>query len=239
MPEPLEWTRRALNEVDTPAGPCKGDHQLCQTTGVAQYTRNSPLTEAELTGDPTLLFDRWLGDAVAAEVIEPTAMTLATVGEDGRPSARIVLFKGWVDGGLTFYTNYESRKGVELAAQPQAALLFWWNKLERSVRFEGPVTRVSRQQSSAYFHSRPRGSQLGALISQQSAVIASRAELEDRLVQAEARYASGEVPLPDHWGGYRLQPEVVEFWQGRRDRLHDRFRFRREATGWGVERLQP
>lgn len=212
---------------------------MCQTRAVAQYTRNAPLSEADLTPDPIQLFDSWLSAAVAADMQEPTAMTLATVGEDGRPSARIVLFKGWDAGGLTFYSNYESRKGRELATHPHASLLFWWDKLERSVRFEGRVARLSREQSASYFHSRPRGSQLGALISQQSALVASRQELEDRLAQAEARYAGTEIPLPEHWGGFRLQPEVVEFWQGRRDRLHDRFRYTREPVSWRSERLQP
>lgn len=206
---------------------------------MSQYTRQPPLDETALAADPMAQLARWLDDAQAAGMIEPTAMTLATATPDGRPSARIVLYKGPHDGGLTFYTNYESRKGGELAANDRAALVFWWDKLERSVRVEGRVARLPRAMSEDYARSRPRGSQLGALTSRQSRVVASRAELEKRLADNEARLGGGPVPVPGNWGGYVLRPERFEFWQGRADRLHDRLVYRAEGKGWRVERLEP
>jgi pyridoxamine 5'-phosphate oxidase len=205
-----------------------------------QYTRNpSTLLEQDLDKDPMAQFARWLKDAQDAGMVEPTAMTLATVSTDGAPSARIVLYKGPHEGGLTFYTNYESRKGAELAANARAALVFWWDKLERSVRVEGRVEKLPRAMSETYARSRPRGSQLGALTSNQSRVVASRAELEKRLADHDARLGSKEVPVPDNWGGYLLRPAMFEFWQGRRDRLHDRLVYRQGNNGWAVERLEP
>jgi pyridoxamine 5'-phosphate oxidase len=167
-------------------------------------------------------------------------MTLATATRDGRPSVRTVLLKG-VDGrGFVFYTNYESRKGRELDGNPRVALLLPWIAIERQVIVEGPVTRVSREESEAYFHSRPAGSQLSAWVSQQSSIISSRKVLEDAMKAVEKKYAGVPVPLPPHWGGFRVAPETVEFWQGRRNRLHDRLRYRREADGgWSIERLAP
>jgi pyridoxamine 5'-phosphate oxidase len=204
-----------------------------------QYTRQPPLDESALDRDPMAQLARWLEDAAGAGMIEPTAMTLATATKDGRPSARIVLYKGAHEGGLTFYTSYGSRKGEELAANDRAALVFWWDKLERSVRIEGRVARLPRAMGEAYARSRPRGSQLSALTSRQSRVVASRAELEKRLVENEARVGGAEVPVPENWGGYVLRPESFEFWQGRRDRLHDRLVYRPAGDGWRVERLEP
>jgi pyridoxamine 5'-phosphate oxidase len=199
----------------------------------------SGLLEKDLARDPFRQFDKWFQEAEAAKLTEPNAMTLATATKDGRPSARTVLLKG-VDGrGFVFYTNYESRKGRELAENPRASLLLPWIGLERQVIIEGPLTRLSREESAAYFHSRPRASQLGAWVSQQSSIITGRSALEDAMKALEKKHAGAEIPLPPAWGGYRLAPESVEFWQGRRSRLHDRLRYRREGGEWIVERLAP
>lgn len=206
---------------------------------MAQYTKNPPLLEAALAADPLQQLAQWLQAARDAGMIEPDAMTLATVDAQQRPSARIVLFKGFVDGGLSFYTNYEGRKGRELAANPHAALVFWWDRFERQVRVEGKVEKLSPQASEQYFHARPRGSQLGALSSQQSQPVASREVLDQRLADNEQRHAGQEVPWPEFWGGYRLIPEAIEFWQGRLNRMHDRLVYRRENAGWKIERLEP
>jgi pyridoxamine 5'-phosphate oxidase len=197
------------------------------------------LLEKDLAKDPFRQFDRWFQEALAAKLMEPNACVLATAGRDARPTARVMLLKG-VDGrGFTFFTNHDSRKGRALDANPQAALVFPWFPMERQVLVEGPVTRVSREEAAAYFHSRPRGSQLGAWASPQSTAVASRDVLEESFKAIEKKYAGQEVPLPPHWGGYRLAPETVEFWQGRASRLHDRLRYRRENDGWVVERLAP
>lgn len=206
---------------------------------MAQYTKNPPLIETEVQREPLAQFERWFTDAEGAGLVEPTAMVLATVDADGQPSARVVLYKGWYEGGLCFYTNYDSRKGEALAVNPRAAATFWWDRLERSVRFEGRVRKLPESLSEQYFRSRPRGSQIGAWTSRQSQVVAGRDPLETRLAENERRYADGEVPLPLHWGGYALVPERVEFWQGRLDRLHDRLRYRRSGEGWLLERLEP
>lgn len=206
---------------------------------MAQYTLNPPLGEGDLQADPLAQFADWFTAAQAAGLLEPEAMTLATATPNGRPSARIVLFKGLSGEGLRFFTGYESRKGEELAANPFAALVFWWDKLERQVRFEGRVEKLSREESLAYFRSRPRESQISAYSSRQSQVVERRDALEHRVSENEARFAGRAVPLPEHWGGYRLLPDVVEFWQGRAGRLHDRLRYRREAARWCVERLEP
>jgi pyridoxamine 5'-phosphate oxidase len=203
-----------------------------------EYTREA-LTEADVDADPVVQFGRWFEQAEQAGLLEPTAMTLATATPDGRPSARMVLLRGFDERGFCFYTNYESRKGVELAANPRAALVFWWGELERQVRIEGPVAPTSRAESEAYFHSRPSGSQLSAAASPQSRVIQDRAVLERRVAELATGSADGQVPLPDFWGGYRLTHEVVEFWQGRPNRLHDRLRYRRAGDGWKIERLAP
>ena len=206
---------------------------------MVQYTKNPPLIEADVQRDPFAQFAAWLADAKAAGMIEPTAMTLATVDADGRPSARVVLMRGVQDGALRFFTNYDSRKGAALAANPFAAATFWWDKLERSVRFEGTIAKLNAEESAEYFHTRPRGSQIGAWTSHQSQVVPSRAVLEARLAVNQQRFAEDEVPLPAFWGGYALRPDVMEFWQGRDDRLHDRLRFRRNGGSWVLERLEP
>ena len=197
------------------------------------------LAEKDLARDPFRQFEKWFQEAEAAKVVEPNAMTLATTGRDGRPSARTVLLKEFDGRGFVFFSNYESRKGRELDTNPYAALVFPWLALERQVIIEGAVARVPREESEAYFHSRPRASQLGAWVSQQSAVISGRALLEESMKALEQKHAGREVPLPLHWGGWRLLPETVEFWQGRRSRLHDRLRYRRVKDGWVIERLAP
>jgi pyridoxamine 5'-phosphate oxidase len=197
------------------------------------------LTEADLARDPYRQFEKWFQEAEAAKIGEPNAMTLCTSTRDGRPSGRTILLKG-VDGrGFVFFTNYESRKGRELHENPRACLVFPWLALERQVIAEGTLAKVPREESEAYFHTRPRASQLAAWVSQQSAVISGRGVLEDSMKMLETKYAGREVPLPPHWGGWRLAPETVEFWQGRRSRLHDRLRYRRQDEGWLVERLAP
>jgi pyridoxamine 5'-phosphate oxidase len=197
------------------------------------------LTEKDLAKDPFRQFEKWFQEALAAKVPEPNAMVLATAARDGAPSARIVLLKG-IDGrGFVFFSSYESRKGRELEANPRASLVFPWITQERQVVVEGAVSRVTREESEAYFHSRPVASQLGAWASQQSTIIPGRAVLEDNLKALEKKYAGSEVPMPPHWGGYRLVPLAVEFWQGRRSRLHDRLRYRRGDDGWVIERLSP
>lgn len=198
------------------------------------------LAEKDLARDPFRQFDKWFQEAEAAKIPEPNAMTLATATRDGRPSARTILLKE-VDGrGFVFYTNYESRKARELDVVPRAALLFPWLALERQVVVEGTVAKVSREEAEAYFHSRPLPSQLGAWASRQSAVIPGRKALEDTMKELEKKYAGVEIPLPPQWGGYRVSPETVEFWQGRRSRLHDRLRYRRGEDGsWIIERLSP
>lgn len=198
------------------------------------------LREQDLARDPFRQFEKWFQEAEAAKITEPNAMSLATTGSDGRPSVRTVLLKHCDGRGFVFYTNYESRKGRELSANNRAALLFPWIALERQVTAEGPVTRVSREEADVYFHSRPRASQLAAWASPQSTLIAGRAVLEESYRAVERKYEGREVPLPPHWGGFRLVPETVEFWQGRRSRLHDRLRYRRDAGGeWAVERFAP
>lgn len=197
------------------------------------------LDEATVARDPLVLFGHWLQTAIELERGEPNAMTLATSTREGRVSARTVLLRGFDDRGLVFYTNYESRKGRDLAENPQAALVFYWGELQRQVTVAGAVDRVSPEESLAYFRSRPRGHQIGAWASRQSAVIPSRAALEERVRELESTYQEREIPLPPNWGGFRLTPDALEFWQGRPNRLHDRLRYTRVEDGWRVERLAP
>ncbi len=198
------------------------------------------LLEKDLARDPFRQFDKWFQEAQGAKIPEPNAMVCSLAGVDGRPSSRIVLLKA-IDGrGFVFYSNYDSRKGRELAANPRASLLFPWIAMERQVIIDGTVTRLTREESAAYFHSRPLASQLGAWASPQSTILPTRAALDDAYKAVEKKYAGEEIPLPPNWGGYRVSPESVEFWQGRRSRLHDRLRYRREKSGdWLVERLAP
>ena len=201
-----------------------------------EYARMG-LGEADVDPDPVRQFRAWFEQALAAGVPEPNAMTLATATADGRPSARMMLLKGFDERGFTFFTGYESRKGRELAENARAALLFHWDPLGRQVRIEGPVECVDEAESDAYFRSRPRGARISASVSPQSRVVESRAELEARAAALEAR--GGDIPRPTAWGGLRVRPETYEFWQHRANRLHDRLRYRRDADAWTIERLAP
>jgi pyridoxamine 5'-phosphate oxidase len=196
------------------------------------------LRRADLLSEPIAQFQKWFDQAVAARVLEPNAMTLATVDTEGQPSSRIVLLKDIDTRGFSFFTNYESRKGLELAANPRAALTLFWPALERQVCIRGSVTRLSREESEAYFISRPLGSRLGAWVSSQSTPIPDRAYLDKRLSEVTEQYKD-KPPIPPYWGGYVLSPVTVEFWQGRPNRLHDRFRYTRENTNWKIDRLSP
>ena len=198
------------------------------------------LRRADLAPDPIKQFAIWFGEAAAAQIRDVNAMTLATATADGAPSARIVLLKAISDRGFVFFTNYLSDKGRQLDANPRAALCLFWVQLERQIRIEGTVEKTSREESEEYFRSRPLGSRLGAWTSSQSEVIANREALEGRLAEVTTQHQGADVPLPPHWGGYRVKPASVEFWQGRTNRLHDRFRYARRADGhWAIERLSP
>jgi len=199
-----------------------------------------PLREEDADPSPVRQFERWFADAVAAGIREPEATALATAAADGAPSVRMVLLKGLDERGAVFYTNYESRKGRELAANPRGALVLYWDPLGRQIRIEGAVTRVTAEESDAYFDGRPRGSQVGAWASAQSRAIPGRGDLEERVAEIEHRFAGGAVPRPPEWGGYRLEPVSFEFWQHREDRLHDRLLYLPAAAGgWTMERLSP
>ncbi|MGI9511190.1 MAG: pyridoxamine 5'-phosphate oxidase [Geminicoccaceae bacterium] len=201
--------------------------------------RKGGLLEADLADDPIVQFQHWFEDAVEGGVYEPNGMTLATVGEDGQPSARIVLLKGVDERGLAFYTNKESRKGRHIAANAKAALTFWWGPLERQVRFEGVIGDVEADVADAYYASRPLASRIGAWASPQSQVVPSRDMLDEAERRLAETYAGSEPPRPPHWGGYRLSPHRVEFWQGRSSRLHDRLCYRKDDERWMIERLAP
>jgi pyridoxamine 5'-phosphate oxidase len=203
-----------------------------------EYTR-AGLDAASMNPDPIVQFEAWFEKVVEANLPEPNAMTLATVSGEGRPSARTVLLKGYDGRGFVFYTNYEGRKARELEANPACALLFYWGELERQVRVEGRASRLPGGESDAYFASRPRGSRLGAWASEQSRPVRDRSVLEERIRALEAEYEDREIPRPPFWGGYRVDPETIEFWQGRENRLHDRISYRREEGAWRLERLQP
>ncbi|HEX3797725.1 MAG TPA: pyridoxamine 5'-phosphate oxidase [Verrucomicrobiae bacterium] len=210
---------------------------------LADYRREytlAGLRRADLDADPIAQFSRWFQQAVASAVPEPNAMTLATADADGRPSSRIVLLKNTDARGFIFYTNYDSRKGRELDANPNAALTFFWPQLERQVCIAGTVSKVSREESEHYFNSRPKGSRLSAWVSHQSEAVADRAALEKKLAELEAKYPGETVPLPPYWGGFCVTPTRVEFWQGRPNRLHDRFCYvRQPGQAWLIERLSP
>ena len=197
------------------------------------------LSESDVKQDPIEQFGKWWDEAIASSIDEVNAMTLSTVTAEGKPSARIVLLKGFDERGFVFFTNYESNKGAQLTANPFASLVFFWKELERQVRIEGICEKVSEQESDDYFHSRPIGSQLGACASPQSRVIESRRVIENNLEKLQDQYRDTEIPRPAHWGGYRVVPQAIEFWQGRSSRLHDRIKYTKENQSWKIVRLAP
>jgi pyridoxamine 5'-phosphate oxidase len=200
---------------------------------------SSEMHEAVTSEDPFMIFHQWFSEAVKASTGEANAMTLATAGKDGKPSARIVLLKLYGTDGFVFFTNYQSKKGIQIEENPSGALCFWWPEVIRQVRIEGIITRISKQDSDEYFNSRPLGSKLGAHASQQSKPVASRRELEDKMQQLSEQYQLSDPPRPDNWGGYILNPEYFEFWQGQENRLHDRFIFKKDTSGWKKYLLAP
>lgn len=202
-----------------------------------QYIKDSLATQT-VKKDPIKQFEKWFSQTLKAGLIEPNAMIVATSTPNGKPSARVVLLKGLTDKGFIFFTNYRSKKGKELAANPHASLLFFWDKLERQVRIEGKVKKISREESSKYFDSRPHASRIAAWSSHQSTVIKDRKEIDEAFKKFDKMYP-GEVPLPDYWGGFILIPSEFEFWQGRTNRMHDRFRYKKNRTGWKIDRLAP
>lgn len=202
------------------------------------YSKHS-LDESDVNKNPFKQFERWMEEAVGAEVPEPNAMTLATVDANQKPHTRIVLLKGLEDDSFIFYTNYGSDKGKELEQNPNASLCFLWLQLERQVRIDGTVEKIPKEESEAYFKQRPYKSQLGALASNQSAEVPNREFLEKKFADLEAKYPEGEVPMPESWGGYRVIPETIEFWQGRRSRLHDRIKYQLTGNKWEIKRLSP
>lgn len=214
---------------------------MSKYASLRQEYKKHQLSEVNALADPLAQFDVWFREAIEAGVMEPNAFTLATVGENGTPSARVLLLKGVDSGGFVFYTNYKSDKAKDIKQFPVGAMVFLWLELERQVRISGPIAKVSREESEAYFHSRPRESQIGAWVSPQSQVIASRDVIEENLAAMQEKFKDTEViPLPENWGGYRLMPVEIEFWQGRPNRLHDRLLYsEHEDGGWTTERLAP
>ena len=204
-----------------------------------QDYRMASLSESDVAADPILQFQKWFSEAVNAKLYEPNVMTFATADSDGKPSARIVLLKGFDEQGFVFYTNYESKKAQDLVENPQAALVFFWAELERQVRIEGIVSKVDKEISEAYFHSRPIGSQIGAIASAQSSVLTDRSILEERVTELTAQYEGKTIPKPEHWGGYLVEPKHIEFWQGRSSRLHDRITYDYTDGSWKINRLAP
>lgn len=204
-----------------------------------QEYRAAELAEADVEANPILQFKKWFTEAIDSQLYEPNVMTLATADKSGKPSARIVLLKGFDEQGFVFFTNYESQKGKELSENPRASLVFFWPELERQVRIDGNVTLVSAKVSEEYFHSRPKGSQIGAVASPQSKPIEDRKILEERVSTLLEEFTDKEVPRPVHWGGYIVSPESVEFWQGRPSRLHDRISYTRNGDSWMINRLAP
>jgi pyridoxamine 5'-phosphate oxidase len=214
------------------------DQKIIQN--LRQDYRSAYLLEQDILENPFKQFEKWFSEALKAEILEPNAMTLATSTVNGAPSARIVLLKEFTEKGFVFYTNYDSKKGQEITKNPQAALVFFWAELERQVRIEGAVERISEEESAEYFYSRPKGSQLGALTSPQSNTIADRKFLEDKLASLSAEYSIIDIPKPEYWGGYRVIPNRIEFWQGRSNRLHDRIVYiQAKDNSWKFERLAP
>ncbi|HBQ60547.1 MAG TPA: pyridoxamine 5'-phosphate oxidase [Balneolaceae bacterium] len=203
-----------------------------------EYSKNS-LDENDVESDPIMQFERWMKEAIDSQVPEPNAMTLSTVDMQNKPHSRVVLLKEVEDDQFVFYTNYASDKGDELDENPNVSLCFLWLELERQVRIEGTVEKVPQEHSEEYFKQRPYKSQLGALASNQSSVVPNREFLEDRFKELEEQYSEGEVPMPETWGGYKVKPEALEFWQGRRSRLHDRIKYEKVGSKWDIKRLSP
>jgi len=197
------------------------------------------LRRSDLDPDPIKQFDKWFVAAIKAEIRDANAMALATATPDGKPSVRIVLLKSFDEAGFVFFTNYSSAKGRELEKNPRAALVLYWMEVERQIRIDGSIEKISREESEEYFHTRPEGAQIGAWASQQSEVIDARRVLDARLAEMTQRFAGRDIPLPPHWGGYRVKPETIEFWHGRANRLHDRFRYTRRGDDWVIDRLSP
>ena len=201
--------------------------------------KNRTLDEKDISEDPFTFFEQWMNEALGSDIIDPTAMTVATASADGIPTTRVLLLKEYSRDGMVFFTNYESRKGRQLAENPRACMHFFWPELERQITVEGRVEKLRREESEEYFHSRPVESQIGAWASHQSTPIGSRKELEDRFAELQKTYSDGNVPMPEYWGGYRLQPHRFEFWQGRPSRLHDRIEYLLKGDNWQIRRLEP
>ncbi|WP_461790903.1 pyridoxamine 5'-phosphate oxidase [Pedobacter sp.] len=204
-----------------------------------QDYKSAELNEKDIVKNPIAQFEKWFGDAIDAQIYEPNVMTLATADKSGRPNARIVLLKGVDEEGFSFYTNYLSQKGKEIKRNPFACLVFFWAELERQVRIEGKIEKLDKETSEQYFHSRPTGSQIGAIASPQSQVIEGRESLEAKVQELTQQYEGKQIPKPAHWGGYIVKPTSIEFWQGRPSRLHDRIKFTLVNGGWKIERLAP